>query len=117
VDVQSIDEIASSLDEFGLRYTRRLFTSYEIEHCQTNPSTESRCFAGRFAAKEAVLKLLNVRDVIPPWKDIEVREDTTGRLEILLHGVAADVARQRGVRDISLDISHVRSAAIAVVTA
>lgn len=117
VDVQPINEIDSSLDEFGSRYARRLFTSYEMEQCQKNPLGVSRCFAERFAAKEAVLKLLDVRDIVPNWKEIEVRGDSRGRLEVLLHGVAAEVARQRGVQSISLDVSHACNSAIAVATA
>jgi holo-[acyl-carrier protein] synthase len=114
-DIQSIDEIAASLKEFGSRYTRRLFTSDEVEYCEQNPVTESRCYAERFAAKEAVLKLLDVRGVVPSWKDIEVREDREGRPEIVLHDIATELAHRRGIKGISLDISHARRSAIAVV--
>lgn len=117
MDIQSIDEIAASLSEFGSRYTRRLFTSGEIKLCQRNTAAQARCYAERFAAKEAVLKLLNVRALIPPWKDIEVLVESSGRLVILLHGVAADLAHQRGIQRISLDISHARGSVIAVVVA
>ena len=92
VDVPSIDEVAASLEEFGTRSTRRLFTSHEIESCAENLVTAASDNPVRFAAKEAALKILNVREIVPSWKAIEVRRTASGRLEIVLLGVAAELA-------------------------
>jgi holo-[acyl-carrier protein] synthase len=117
VDVQSIGEVAQSLAEFGSRYTRRLFTDAERSHCNESPETAASRYAERFAAKEAVLKVLNVREVAPSWRDIEVRLTSSGRFEVVLHGVAAELAHLRGIRALSLSISHAGGVASAVVVA
>jgi holo-[acyl-carrier protein] synthase len=113
IDTQSIDEVAASLKEFGVRYTRRLFTRLEIEDCNESPVTAACRYAERFAAKEAVFKLLDVREVIPSWRDIETRM-VNGRPEIVLLGVAAELASQQNIAAISLGISHDARVAIAI---
>jgi holo-[acyl-carrier protein] synthase len=116
-DIQSIDEVATSLEKFGTRYTRRLYTCHEVECCGESPSSEARSYAERFAAKEAVLKLLDVREVIPSWKDIEVRRTARALPEVVLYGVAAELASQQGIGKISLSISHDGGFAVAIAVA
>ena len=117
VDVQSIGEVAQSLAEFGSRYTRRLFTDAERSHCNESPETAASRYAERFAAKEAVLKVLSVRSAVPSWKDIEIRLTGSGRFEVALHGVAAELAHERGIRALALSMSHAGGIATAVVVA
>jgi holo-[acyl-carrier protein] synthase len=114
VDVQAVDEVEMSLQRFGTRYTRRLFTNREVKDCSEKPIAAARRYAERFAAKEAVLKVLNVREHIPSWKDIEIHRTTDGRFGVVLFGSAAEVAHQRGIREISVDIIHAGGVAIAV---
>jgi holo-[acyl-carrier protein] synthase len=117
IDVQSIDEVATSLTSFGSRYTRRLFTSGEIEIYGKSSATAPRYFAACFAAKEAVLKILDVRDNVPSWKSITVRPTASGKAEIVLDDTAADLAHRQGIEDISLDVSHGAGFVIATVIA
>jgi holo-[acyl-carrier protein] synthase len=117
MDVQSINEVRASLAQFGRRYTCRLFTDHEIEDCGEGSPIAALRYAERFAAKEAVLKVLNVREVVPSWKDIEVRRRKSEGFEVFLYGVAAELAHERGIRSISLSISHARGVATAAAVA
>jgi len=117
MDVQTIHEVEESLAEFGSRYTSRLFTDDESAHCNARPSTAASRYAERFAAKEAVLKVLSVRSAVPSWKDIEIRLTGSGRFEVALHGVAAELAHERGIRALALSMSHAGGIATAVVVA
>ncbi|MHB8379003.1 MAG: holo-ACP synthase [Acidimicrobiales bacterium] len=116
VDVQSIGEVEASIREFGTRYTRRLFTDDEIASCGDGPAAASS-LAGRFAAKEAVLKILDLHEIVPRWKSIEVRRLRGGRPEVILHGEAAEIAKSQGIAEISLSISHGGGVASATVIA
>jgi len=116
IDVQPIDEVEASIKEFGARYTHRLFTDDEIASCGDGPAAASG-LAGRFAAKEAVLKILDFNEIVPRWKSIEVRRSTGGRPEVALHGEAAEIARSQGIEEISLSISHGGGIASATVIA
>lgn len=117
IDIESIDEVATSLTKFGSRYTHKLFTLSEIESCGKRAATAPRAFASCFAAKEAVLKILDVRENIPTWKSISMRRSTSGGAEIVLTGTAADLAHRRGIVEISVDISHGAGVVIATVVA
>ena len=114
-DVQSVAEVEASLERYGNRYTRRLFTDHELVACGgALPSAAPRLTA-RFAAKEAVIKLLAPTDTAPRWRSIEVHSDSAGAPSVSLSDDAADLARQRGVARISLSLSH--GAGIGIATA
>lgn len=116
-DVQAIDEVARSMTQFGERYTRRLFTDHEIECCGENPVTAAPGLAARFAAKEAVLKILDSTATVPTWKSIEVQRGARGVPKIVLRFEAADLARDQDIENISLSLSHGGGIASAVVVA
>lgn len=113
IDVQSVSEVESSLCAFGSRYVRRLFTPYETEHPLKGTSSIATSFACRFAAKEAVLKMLSPREIVPSWKDIEVSDSPAGRIGIVLFGRAAELTEERGVIEISVSVSHGGGVAVA----
>jgi len=101
-DVEAIAAIEASLDRWGQRYARRLFTEAEFADCD---GAAPRLTA-RFAGKEATIKLLAPDDVIPRWRSIEVRTASSGAPAVVLHDEAADLARQRGLGPISISLSH-----------
>jgi holo-[acyl-carrier protein] synthase len=117
IDVQPIDEVQDSIEEFGFRYVERLFTAQEVESCGGRSGIAAASLAGRFAAKEAVLKILDGGDAVPSWREIEVRRSTQGRPEIVLHGVAAEIAQRQGVEHLSVSLSHGGGIATAAVVA
>jgi holo-[acyl-carrier protein] synthase len=116
MDVQSVSEIGASLEHFGERFTARLFTQREIEARPGNPDEAARYYAEGFAAKEAVLKILDMREFVPTWKSIELHRSSSS-LRIELHGSSAELARRQGIDEIHLSMSCDGDAAIAVVVA
>jgi holo-[acyl-carrier protein] synthase len=116
IDIQPIDEVESSLKTFGSRYRRLLFSDRELETCGDNSRTSSR-LAARFAAKEAVLKILDIQDVMPSWRSIEVGGISDCRPEINLYDVAAELARLQGIRDVFVSFTHSGGVAVATVVA
>jgi holo-[acyl-carrier protein] synthase len=116
IDIQPIDEVDSSLKTFGSRYRRLLFTDRELETCGDNSRTSSR-LAARFAAKEAVLKILDIQEVVPSWRSIEVGGISDCRPEINLYDVAAELARLQGIRDVFVSFTHSGGVAVATVVA
>jgi holo-[acyl-carrier protein] synthase len=116
-DLIEIERIQQSLDRFGERFTRKVFTAGEIAYCERKKhSAES--FASRFAAKEAAAKALGTgisRGV--QWKEIEVRREPGERPTLHLSGRAAERAASMGIRNLQLSLTHSRDVAMAVVVA
>lgn len=116
-DVESVADVAASLTRYGDRYTRRLFTDAEVRACGPRVESAAPRYTARFAAKEAVIKLLAPTDTIPPWRCIEVRSGPGGAPNIVLHDEAAQLARQRGVTHIALSMSHAAGVGLATAVA
>lgn len=116
VDIIEIERIARTLDRFGERFLRRVYTRAEIAYCRGSPSR----LAARFAAKEAVAKALGVgifwREGVY-WRDVEVIRDHRGKPGICLHGGALEAARREGLISWALSLSHSREYAVAMVVA
>jgi holo-[acyl-carrier protein] synthase len=117
VDFQEIDEVRKSIELFGDRYVRRIYSDYEIEDCCRNESVAAPSLASRFAAKEAVFKILKDGGVVATWQEIEVRRLESGQPVIALRGGAATLAAQQGIDTIFLSLSHGGGTAAAVVVA
>ena len=114
-DLMEIARIANSVDRFGERFLRRVFTPAEIAYCQCKKNA-AESLAARFAAKEAAAKALGTgisRGV--NWLEIEVQRQPGERPTIRLTGRAAARARALGVANTSLSLSHSRDVALAVV--
>jgi len=117
VDVVRVSEVLESLERFGDRYARRVFTDCEIAYCREAPAPASaERFAARFAAKEAAFKALRgTRSDGIGWRSIEVARSPEGWCEIVLHGAAAELARREGIAELTLSMSHEREYAMASV--
>ncbi len=109
-DLVQISRIAESLDRFGARFVRRVFTADEAAYA-TTPGR----LATRFAAKEAAKKALALDGV--GWRDLEVRRADNGDCELVLHGAARAAADARGVRELALSMSRGGDYATATVIA
>ena len=116
-DLTEIQGVADSINTFGDRYIRRIYTDHEIDYCVGDPDHTAARFAARFAAKEAVLKVLRPTDVRPDWRSIEVRRDAQGWCEINLCDLAYDLATQAGITALAVSLSHDGAYASAVVVA
>jgi len=111
VDLVEVGRVASALRRHGDRFLRKVFTPGELEYCARRPPE----LAARFAAKEAVAKALGTGIGAVAWQEIEVVREPSGRPGITLHGVARTLARERGLREPLLSLSHTREHAIAFV--
>lgn len=114
-DVESIDDVRASIEQFGARYARRIFTDHEIDSSGGVQPSAAPGLTARFAAKEAIIKLLQPTGVIPTWRSIEIHRMSSGAPRVDLTGDAATLADQAGLTSISLSMSH--GAGIGVATA
>ena len=116
-DVQSIDEVAASIETFGAHYLQRLFTDHEVHHSGGSTAAAAPGLAARFAAKEAAMKVLRPTDEIPTWRSIEVRSQAGGWTELELSDVAGELAVLQGLSRFSVSLSHGAGVAMATVVA
>ena len=110
IDIIKVDRIRASIERFGERFSRRVLTPAEQRYVRMRPET----FAGRWAAKEAVSKVLGLGVRGIGWRDIEVERLPTGQPSVRLHGRAAARAEQLGMERIALSISHEADYAVAI---
>jgi holo-[acyl-carrier protein] synthase len=110
IDIIRIDRIRASLARFGQRFTKRVLTPAEQAYVRGRPET----MAGRWAAKEAVSKVLGLGVRGIGWRDIEIERLPTGQPSVRLHGRAAQRAEQLGMGRIAVSISHEAEYAVAI---
>jgi holo-[acyl-carrier protein] synthase len=120
VDLVEVERIQQALEDsrIGRRFRERVFTEKEILYCEKKRRGKYESYAGRFAAKEAVMKALGrgwgskVR-----WLDIEVGRARSGKPEIVLHDKTAQLAEQLGISRWALSITHTKEHGLAYVIA
>ncbi len=110
IDIIKVDRIRAALERFGARFTRRVLTEAEQRYVRERPET----MAGRWAAKEAVSKVLGLGVRGIGWRDIEIERLPTGQPSVRLHGRAAARAVQLGMGRIAVSITHESDYAVAI---
>jgi len=122
MDLVSIDEVVDSVSRFGDRYLERVYTPHEIDSCgcRTSGSAHTdrvvaQSLAARFAAKEAVMKVLRPVEVQLDWRSIEIHQMAGGWCQIRLSGQAAAMAAESGIDELTVSLTHEASVAGAVV--
>jgi len=116
VDICEVERVRKALEsDHGRRFKERVFTAGEIAYAERRANRFER-FAARFAAKEAGMKALGTgwRGGVT-WHDFEVANLPSGRPTLRLHGKAAQLAGQMGVRNIALSLTHTAAQGLAVV--
>lgn len=118
IDLVEVATAERLLGRWGEKILRRLLTDGEREYL-VRFDRPAKHFAVRLAAKEAVYKSLQALPGarLIGWRDIEVERDGEGRPTIRLHGDALELARQSGVRRVSVSLSHTETTAGAVALA
>ena len=113
IDLVDCPRIEEMVKRHGDRFTDRVFTAAEQAYAESNKNSIEK-FAGRFAAKEAVLKLLGTgwRGKIA-WTDIEIVNNSAGQPEVALTGEVKKIADELGIKHISVSITHTANFAIA----
>ena len=106
VDLAEVPRIKASIERYGEKFIRRIYTPAEIAYVERKANKYER-YAARFAAKEAGMKAIGTgwRHGVT-WQDFEVANLRSGKPTLLLHGVAAGFAEKLGVKHISLSITH-----------
>ena len=114
IDIVETDRIRRLVEQHGDHFLKRVFTTGEQEYCSRSPKRYYEHLAGRFAAKEAVLKVLGTgwRGGIQ-WTDIEVLRDPSGQPRIKLIGECERIARELGIVSWHVSISHIETHATA----
>jgi len=117
IDLVEVSRIAGMLERHAERFLERVFTPAEAAHSD-GKRRQSEHLAGRFAAKEAVLKALGTgwAEGIA-WTDIEVVALRSGRPSLKLSGKAAALAAEGGVESWHISITHTAEHAMASVIA
>ncbi|HXE51738.1 MAG TPA: holo-ACP synthase [Tepidisphaeraceae bacterium] len=114
IDIVETSRIRQLVEEHGQRFLDRCFTPLEQRYCDRNTKRRFEHLAGRFAAKEAVLKVLGTgwRGGIA-WTDIEVRPEPSGQPKITLTGECLRIASELGISRWHVSISHIETHATA----
>jgi len=113
VDMVDCKRLGEAIRRHGDRFLHRIYTPAELSYCMGR-KREMEHLAGRFAAKEAVLKVLGTGLVGGmKWTEIEVRNEPSGQPRVTLTGEVLDVARGQGIGEVLISISHIDTHAIA----
>ena len=112
-DIIEIERIARAIKSES--FIRRVFTAEEAAYCQRRGQQAAASFAARFAAKEAVLKALGTGLREGSLQEIAVNNDGLGKPLVQLSGHFAMLAKQLGVKNIQISLSHSRELATAYV--
>ncbi len=113
MDLIEIDRVAAALARHPERFRQRVYTEREIAECDRK-KVPAESYAGRFAAKEAIGKLLGT-GVPWTWREIEIAG--RGKPQVALSGRMARAAERLGVAAIDLSMTHSRTTAAAVAVA
>jgi holo-[acyl-carrier protein] synthase len=116
-DIVECLRIRKMIEDHGEQFLRRVYTEREIRYCQGRKHATEH-FAGRWAAKEAILKAIGTgwaKGIC--WTDLEVRNRPEGAPEVMVQGGARDAALLRGIGDVLVSISHCRTYATAYAVA
>jgi holo-[acyl-carrier protein] synthase len=110
IDIVKVERIANAIAKHGRRFAGRVLTDHEDAYVRDRPEN----FAGRWAAKEAVSKVLGLGVRGVGWREIEIVRLPTGAPMVRLHDRALHRANQLGMQRVAVSISHEREYAVAI---
>ncbi len=113
VDIIECCRIAEMIEKHGDYFLTRVYTPEEIAYCAPRKAAVQH-YAGRWAAKEAILKALGTgwaKGI--KWTDLEIANLPGGKPEVNLHGMAQRHAKSIGIREVLISISHTSEQAVA----
>jgi len=115
VDLVECERIQHSLDRFGDKFLRRVFTDGEIEYSMSM-KFPARHLAARFAGKEAVSKAFGTGiGKAMGWRNIDIRKKKSGEPFLTFSGPAQELAIKRGIKSALITLSHTDHHAVACV--
>src|SRR5881397_809197 len=114
IDIVETARIRRSVEEHGERFLDRVFTPAEQAYCARNPKRYFEHLSGRFAAKEAVMKVIRRGwQGGVAWTDIEIRPESSGQPTVHLTGECLRFANELGIERWHVSISHIETHATA----
>ena len=117
-DIVKVSRIQSAIEKNGERFLKRVYTTEEIQYCESRRMCKFQSYAVRFAAKEAVLKALSPRKMGDfSWQDVEVYQEENGKPKVRLHGYLEQVALEKQITEEMMDVSLSHEAEYAIATA
>jgi len=113
IDLVDFGRIEQMLEKHGEKFLDRIFTEKELDYANSVKNNIEK-LSGRFACKEAVLKMLGTgwRGKIA-WTDIEVVNNPLGQPQVNLTGEVQKIAKNQRIKQISISITHTSNFAIA----
>lgn len=109
-DIIEISRIRKSIEEMEDKFIGKIFTTKEIQYCESKKAQRYQHYAARFAAKEAIFKAISplLKDKFDiGWRNIEILNNEQGRPYANL--LTNDVKKV----DIDISLSHIKEYAIA----
>ena len=113
IDLVDCNRIERMIERHGERFTAKIFTEKERAYSGAYKDSAER-LAGRFAAKEAILKLIGtgLRGKLR-FRDIEIENNHLGRPIVNLTGHVKKQAEALGIKSVSISITHTANLAMA----
>ena len=113
-DIIEIDRIRCAIEK-SKSFRERVYTSHEIDYCESRKKGRYESYAGIYAAKEAFIKALGTGMRHGSWQDIEVYHDELGAPLIRLRHTFKEIYETLGYTDIHVSISHCKEYAMSTV--
>lgn len=111
IDIIEIARIERVISLWKESFLQRIYTGAELEAC----INQIPALAARFAAKEAVMKALGTGMKGVSWREIEILYDTDGIPQVRLYGRAYHRAKEQGIDNFCITLSHTKEYAVASV--
>lgn len=104
IDIIEIERIKRSIDRFGDRFLKKIYTAIELEYC-LKKKNKYQHFAARFAAKEAIYKALsNDTNEVYSWQDVEIFNEVNGLPKVKFYGTLKDYLNHG--KELKISMSH-----------
>jgi holo-[acyl-carrier protein] synthase len=110
VDIIEIERVESAIKRGRERFLSRIYTETELRTCQHRLAS----LASRFAAKEAVMKVLGTGGIGISWREIEILTGDDGKPLVKLYGQALNKAEELNLKEVSVSLSDSKQHAVAV---
>lgn len=110
IDIVEVKRLRDIIQRWGERAKKRMFTSKELKYAHMRKKGGFIHLAGRFAAKEAVVKSLGQPT---SFLEVEISKEKNGRPYVILKGRTKETARKMRVKEILVTLSHTRTYAVA----
>ncbi len=110
-DIIEISRIQEAIERWGEHFLDRIFTDSEVRLYRG----QGESLAARFAGKEAAIKALDASAGVIGWREIEILSEDSGKPVIHLYGRAQERARELGLAELEISLSHSREYAVAFV--